>query len=288
MTSLDLDLLRSFVAIVELGGFTRAAERLGRTQSTISLQIKRLEETVGKRLLERDSRQIALTPEGERLLGYARRILQLTEEAREAVSEPEVEGRVRLGTPEDFATHRLPRVLADFARSHPRVALEVHCQLTVLLNEGFERGDFDLVLVKRDPEGPGAGERVWREPLVWTGGTGFDYAQRAGATNLPLVLSPQPCVYRKRALSALDATARPWRIAYTSTSLAGTLAAVEAGLGMTVLPKDMVPAGLRVLGDEAGLPDLADTEIALLRAPRLSPAARRLADHIVHALEAPR
>ncbi|MGP1252979.1 MAG: LysR substrate-binding domain-containing protein [Kiloniellales bacterium] len=286
---LDLDLLRSFVAIVELGGFTRAAERLGRTQSTISLQIKRLEETLGKRLLDRDSRQIALTSDGERLLGYARRILQLTEEAREAVAEPEVEGIVRLGTPEDFATHRLPRVLADFARSHPRVALEVHCQLTVLLNEGFERGDYDLVLVKRDPEGPSSGERVWREPLVWTGGAGFDYGVRGRNSGpLPLVLSPQPCVYRKRALSALDAHGRPWRIAYTSTSLAGTLAVVEAGLGVTVLPKDMVASSLRVLDGESGLPDLADTEIALLRAPGLSPAAQRLADHIVQALEVPR
>lgn len=286
---LDLDLLRSFVAIVELGGFTRAAERLGRTQSTISLQIKRLEETLGKRLLDRDSRQIALTSDGERLLGYARRILQLTEEAREAVAEPEVEGIVRLGTPEDFATHRLPRVLADFARSHPRVALEVHCQLTVLLNEGFERGDYDLVLIKRDPEGPSSGERVWREPLVWTGGAGFDYGVRGRNSGpLPLVLSPQPCVYRKRALSALDAHGRPWRIAYTSTSLAGTLAVVEAGLGVTVLPKDMVASSLRVLDGESRLPDLADTEIALLRAPGLSPAAQRLADHIVQALEVPR
>lgn len=285
---LDLDLLRSFVAIVELGGFTRAAERLGRTQSTISLQIKRLEETLGKRLLDRDSRQIALTSDGERLLGYARRILQLTEEAREAVAEPEVEGLVRLGTPEDFATHRLPRVLADFARSHPRVALEVHCQLTVLLNEGFERGDYDLVLVKRDPEGPSSGERVWREPLVWTGGAGFDYGVRGRSGPLPLVLSPQPCVYRKRALSALDTHGRPWRIAYTSTSLAGTLAVVEAGLGVTVLPKDMVASSLRVLDGESGLPDLADTEIALLRAPGLTPAAQRLADHIVQALEVPR
>ncbi|WP_119165756.1 LysR substrate-binding domain-containing protein [Algihabitans albus] len=288
MAPLDLDILRSFVAIVELGGFTRAAERLGRTQSTISLQIKRLEETLGKRLLDRNSRQIALTTEGERLLGYARRILQLTEEAREAVSEPEVEGVVRLGTPEDFATHRLPRVLADFARGHPRVALEVHCQLTVLLNEGFERGDYDLVLVKRDLEGPSAGERVWREPLVWTGGAGFDYGSAESGSPLPLVLSPQPCVYRKRALSALDANGRPWRIAYTSTSLAGTLAVVEAGLGVTVLPKDMVSSGLRVLDGEGGLPNLADTEIALLRASSLSPAAQRLADHIVQALEVPR
>ncbi len=285
MQTLDLDLLRSFVAIVELGGFTRAAERVGRTQSTISLQIKRLEDGLGKRLLERDGRQVSLTAEGERLLSYARRILALTEEAREALAEPEVEGGVRLGTPEDFATHRLPRVLADFARSHPRVALEVHCQLTVLLLEGFERGDFDLVLVKRDREGPGAGERVWREPLVWSGGSGYAFD---ADQPLPLVLSPQPCVYRKRALEALDRSGRPWRVAYTSTSLAGAIAAVEAGLGVTVLPKDMVPGRLRVLAGETGLPDLADTEIALLRAPNLSPAGARLADHIVHALESPR
>jgi DNA-binding transcriptional LysR family regulator len=293
----DLDLLRTFVAIADNGGFTRAAERVGRTQSTVSLQIKKLEEGLGCRVFEREGGgrggEPRATPEGEILLNYARQILHLSDQARSRIMEPGVEGTVRLGTPEDFATVHLPEILARFARAHPRVALEVNCDFTVNLLDGFGKGLYDLVLFKREPQGragqvhagPAGGVEVWREVLVWAASPRLVVGD---GEPLPLVLAPTPDVYRKRALAALDSAGRPWRIVYTSPSLAGLQAAVGAGLGMTVLPKGMVPSGLVILGgDEHALPKLPDTEMVLYRAPgALSRPAELLAEHIVHSLEA--
>ncbi len=280
----DLNLLRSFAMIVDCGSFTRAAERLGRTQSTISLQIKRLEDELRKPVFERGVRGLQLTPAGEVLLGFARRILDLADEAQARIAAPDMQGTVRLGTPEDFATVHLPDALARFSRSHPRVSLEVRCDFTLNLLDGFARGEFDLVLVKREPQGPEGGVRVWREPLVWADGPAGTGAVSRRDGGLPLVLAPRPDVYRKRALEALEHAGIPWRIVYTSPSLAGILAAVRAGLGVTVLPREMVPDGFRVL--ERDLPALADTEIALYKAPgTLSAAAERLADHLIRSVD---
>jgi DNA-binding transcriptional LysR family regulator len=281
-THLDPDLLRAFVAVVECGGFSPAAERLLRGQSAVSLQIKRLEDRLGVRLLDRGPRHLAVTREGELILDQARRILALNDELLARAREPELEGVVRLGAPEDFATTRLPTLLAEFHRSHPKVALEVTCELTIELLGRFHAGGLDLALVKREPSGPIEGRRVWREPLVWVA------ADRAasGEAVLPLVCSPRPCLHRKRATEALDGIGRRWRIAYSCGSLAGNHAAVRAGLGLAVLPKDQVPADLAILNErEAGLPELQDTEVALLEAPSLAAPARRLREHIVHALE---
>lgn len=281
--TVDLDLLRAFVAVVECNGFSQAAERLLRGQSAVSLQIKRLEERLGVRLLERSPRHVALTAEGELILDHARRMLALNDELLARVREPELAGVVRLGAPEDFATSHLPRVLARFARSHPRVALEMTCELTMEVLDRFHAGGLDLALVKREPSGPISGIRVWREPLVWVAA---DRAVLDGGGPVPLVVSPRPCVYRKRVTDALEAMGRSWRIAYTCGSLAGNHAAVRAGLGLTVLPKDMVPSDLSVLDDPGfGLPELPDTEIALIAAPSLDAPAARLRDAIVRELE---
>lgn len=280
---LDFDLLRAFLHIVESGSFTRAAERIGRTQSTVSLQIKRLEDGLGRRVFDRDGRDLRLTPEGEILLGYARQILTLGDEACARIMEPEVEGVVRLGTPEDFATAHLPNVLARFARAHPRVSLEVHCDFTVHLLDGFSRGLYDLVLLKREPQGPGGGIGIWCEVLEWVASPGL----ALGPGPIPLVLAPVPDVYRKRALQALEAARLPWRIVYTSQSLLGLQAAVRAGLGVTVLPKGMIQPGLIRVSGTHGLPALPATEVVLYRASGSLPrAADLLAEHIVHALEA--
>jgi DNA-binding transcriptional LysR family regulator len=278
----DLDVLRTFVAIVDSGGFTRAAGRVGLTQSTVSLQIRKLERGLGKPVFSRESRTIELTVEGEILLGYARNVLRLTDEVRTRLQEDEVAGTVRLGTPEDFATVHLADVLARFARAHPRVSLEVNCDFTINLLDGFSKGLYDLILFKREPQGVADGLNVWREVLEWVGSPRLS-ASAEGP--LPLVLAPAPDVYRKRAIAVLDAVGRPWRVAFTSPSLAGLQAAVTAGLGITVLPKEMVPSGLRLIGTEFGLPTLPDTEIVLRRAPgALSRAAVLLGDHIVQSL----
>lgn len=283
LTNLDIDLVRTFATIASTGNFTRAAESMHRQQSTISLQVQRLESALGHKLMERTSRSVKLTPEGEEFLSYARRMLDLNDEVVSRLNEPKMHGTVRLGTPEDFATRHLPDVLSRFTQAYPAVALEVTCDLTLNLIEKFRKGAFDLALIKREravSAGQG-GIRVWREPLVWVTSS-RDFS--AGGGPLPLVVSPRPCVYRKRATEALDKSHRPWRIAYTCGSLAGSLAAVKAGLGVTVLPKDMVPSNLHAV-DGKPFPDLKDTEIALLHRERLSIPARRLMEHVIKSLE---
>jgi DNA-binding transcriptional LysR family regulator len=251
-----------------------------RQQSTVSLQIKRLEDALGQRLLERTPRSVDLTPEGEAVLAYAQKILDLNDEVVSLTHEPQMQGVVRLGTPEDFATQHLPDILSRFVQAYPSVALEVTCDLTLNLAQGFRRGQFDIVLLKRERSAVSGGVRVWREPLVWVAGQ-HDYVHGAGP--LPLVVSPEPCVYRKRAVESLERSRRPWRIAYTCASLAGSIAAVRAGLGIAVLPKEMVPDGLHVI-DGDPLPDLKDTEIALLAGSSLRAPVAKLRDHIVRCL----
>lgn len=279
---LDLDLLRTLVTIADTGSFTRAGDQLGRTQSAISLQVKRLEELIGQPVFQRTSRTLRLTGAGEKLLSHARQMLRLNDAALADLLEPEIAGTVRLGVPEDFATAHLADVLAAFTAAHPQVELEVTCDLTLNLLERFQNGDFELVLVKREPGAPRRGVRVWREPLVWVGREG---AMASPDQPVPLVVSPQPCVYRKRAIEALEEAGRRWRIAYTSTSLTGAQAAVRAGLGLTVLPREMVPPSLVSLGQDTGLPPLDETEIALIEGPEVSPTAHLFAEHIIRALE---
>lgn len=274
----DLDVLHTFVSIVENGSFTRAAKRVGRSQPAVSQQIKRLEDGLGKRIFEREAGELQLTPYGEILLNYARQILDLSREAHLRLAEADIAGVVRLGTPEDFATTHLSEILAQFAQAHPLVSLEVHCDYTVNLLDGFSKGLYDLMLFKREPQGFKGGVEVWREVLDWTASPRLVLPEEKP---IPLVLAPVPDVYRKRALAALDAERRPWRIAYTSPSLAGLQAAVQAGLGVTVLPIEMVPAGLVSVTSRLSLPKLADTEIVLYRAPGgLSQAAELLARSI--------
>ena len=282
MRTLDLDLLRCFVTIAEVGSFTAAGERLGRTQSTVSLQVKRLEELLDRRVFDRTPRSLELTDDGKLLLGPARQLLRLNDATIAQIFEPDIAGRVRIGVPEDFATAHLPTVLSAFASAHPLVELEMTCDLTLNLLDRFHEGAFDFVLVKREPTAPLEGTRVWREPLVWVA---RDEKAVADMNVVPLVVSPQPCVYRKRAADALDAVGREWRVAYTSTSLAGSLSAVAEGLGVAVLPREMVPPHLSAIAGSDDLPPLYDTEIALIEAPGLSATAHRLAQHVVAALE---
>jgi DNA-binding transcriptional LysR family regulator len=272
--------LKSFIAIAETGSFSQAGRSVGRTQSALSLQIKNLEQELGCLLFNRTNRKITLTQEGEIFLGYATQIIQLQREVYSRIKEPEITGEIRLGTPEDFASHYLPDVLANFRKNHPQVQLNVACDLTLNLVDGFQQGNFDLILVKRDPQRVKGGSKVWREPLVWAAA---DYYRPEKP--LSLVLSPQPCIYRARALAALDRARKPWYISYTSPSLAGTIAAVKAGFGITVLPANMLPAGIHPILKEIKLPELADAEIALIKCENLSKAGEMLAEHIMHSLE---
>lgn len=276
MREMDLGLLRTFVSVVDAGGFTRAGERVHKTQSTVSQQIRRLEEQVGLPLLDRNSRAVALTDDGERLLGYARRLLALNDEANAVLSGRPAAEVVRLGVPEDYAVERLPRLLADFARANRRLRLDVRCDLSVRLRADVECGDLDIALVKQEPGRPGA-LRAWREPLCWVGPAAEDLHRE---DPLPLVLFPQGCVYRNRAVHELERAGRRWRVAYSSPNHAGVRAAVSGGLGVSVLPHSALPPGARFLGVADGLPSLPETELALL----IGGAARSAGVEMVTAL----
>jgi DNA-binding transcriptional LysR family regulator len=275
---LDLDLLRSFVSVVDAGGFTRAGERVHRTQSTVSQQIRRLEEDMGRSLLHRDGKRVRPTEEGERLLSYARRLLTLAEEARDVVSLPSGDTAVRLGLPEDFGADRLTEMLSEFARSHPDCRLSVRCGTSERMRRAFERGDLDVALFKRDADETG-GAASWREHLRWV--TSRRRPIDARRDQLPLVLFEQGCLYRNRAIHALEVMDRSWNIAYTSPSILGIQAAVSAGLGISLLPEIAILPEHIELPAEAGFPPVTDTALALVAAPGISAAGRRLADALV-------
>jgi DNA-binding transcriptional LysR family regulator len=272
---LDLDLLRSFVSVVDAGGFTRAGERVHRTQSTVSQQIKRLEDAIGRPLLNRNGKRVAPTEEGERLLSYARRILALADEAHQVVARSAGEGVVRLGLPEDFAASRLAQVLAGFARSRQGARLDVRCDLSVRLRDDLDRGELDLILFKRNA-GERGGIACWPERLSWVASRRRRLDVRQDP--VPLIVFPQGCLYRNRAIHALEAAGRTWYIAYSSPNFSGIQAAVSVGLGVSILPQTAILADHRVLGTKDGFAKVPNTELALLAAPDASPATRRLAD----------
>jgi DNA-binding transcriptional LysR family regulator len=278
---LDLDLLRSFVSVVDAGGFTRAGERVHRTQSTVSQQIRRLEEDVGRPLLIRAGKTVTPTEDGERLLSYARRILALAGEARDMLARPQAEGVVRLGIPEDFAAYRLTRLLASFARSHPGLRLDVRADQSVYLRRDLERGEIDLALLKR-AAGEKDGIAVWPERVHWvtskTKPVEIDSA--VAKKSVPLIFFPAGCLYRTRAIHAVETAGRPWHMAYTSSSLSGIQAAVAAGLGLSILPDIAVQAEHRVLTAKDGFAPIDKTEVALVAAPGASPGTLRLADRL--------
>lgn len=255
--------LECFIAVAETGSFTRAAHRVHRTQSAVSQQITKLETQVGKPLFLR-SRHLAVTADGEILLTYAKKIAQLNRDAFDRFKHPELQGEVRFGLPEDFASVFLSDVLTEFASLHPRIMLNIECDLTLNLFDRFKKKEFDLVLVKMNrPEDFPNGLDVWSEALEWVGSKKpgkFDEEQP-----IPLVLSPQPCVYRARAINSLEKMNRRWRIVFSSHSYAGTVAAVKAGMGLTVLPHNMVPDDLQIIRANNYLPGLDDTHISLLK-----------------------
>ncbi|WP_069384102.1 LysR substrate-binding domain-containing protein [Halomonas caseinilytica] len=277
---LDTDVLRSFVAIAESGSFTRAANQVFRTPSALSMQIKRLEETLGQSLFVREARQVRLTPEGEMLLGYSRRLLRLNEEAVTQFLTPSLEGTVRFGTPDDVGSRILPRVLSQFARSHPAVQVDVMVGRSIDLLERLDKGELDLVLATAGNEGFPAdrGEVVHTEPLVWVGREGGVALERSP---LPLAMANHGCAWRRMALSALDESGLAYRIAYISENCAGQEAALLADLAVAPLPRSLVRAPLSILGDESGLPPLGDYHVLLLRSGLSGEATEVLAGHVV-------
>ncbi|AKV07782.1 LysR family transcriptional regulator [Pseudomonas fluorescens NCIMB 11764] len=276
---LDLELLKSFVCVVDEGSFTRAAERVHRTQSTVSQQIRKLEELVGHALLLRDrtGQNISVTEHGELLIHYARRLLALSSEAVEALASDLDLEILRIGVPEDFDARRMAVILAGFNRSRPEARLETVSGMSTDLKQKLATGAIDIALVKREPDS-GPSWAAWPEALVWVKGAGVDSAQGV----LPLALFPQGCIYRQRAIRLLDVAQRPWRVAFGSHSLTGIQAAVASGLGLSVLPASAVLPEHTVCTD---LPELPPTELALIsREGALTGLQRGLVEFLREAL----
>lgn len=277
---LDPDLLRAFAFIAEEGSFTRAAERVGRTQSAVSMQVQRLEALLGQRVLLRGKGgSVSLTPHGRYLLERAREVLALNDEIWRTFRTPQMHGTVRLGTPDDYALRYLPAVLKRFAETHPSVDVEVTCSSSSPLIAKLKAGELDLTLAST-----GHGPTNWPHDVLWRGPLVWVTSERASPHRLdplPVALAAGDCAWRTAALRALDAAGRRYRIAYISETQAGTLTPVVAGLAVTVAPITVVPHGVRVLPPGDTLPALGDVGIMLLKAREArQPLTDALASHI--------
>lgn len=283
----DLDVLRSFVTGIEQGSFAKAADRLGRSTSAVSAQLKKLEDQAGTPLLRKAGRGMALTDAGETLLGYARRLLDLNDEAATAVRGVELEGWVRLGLQEDFGESLLPDVLGRFARAHPKVRIEVRIARNVELLEGVNTGRLDLALAWDAGATSPHVERVREVPMRWIDVAGSTHSPQTRGEPLSLVVLDAPCLVRTAAIDALDRAGVPWRIVFTSASLAGIWAAVAAGLGISVRTPLGLPPSVRALeASETWLPALPMLGLALHRAEaEPTPAVARLATLIMQRLQ---
>ncbi|WP_254019607.1 LysR substrate-binding domain-containing protein, partial [Mesorhizobium escarrei] len=258
--NLEIDLLRCFVAVADTGSFTLAGDVVGRTQSAVSQRVKRLEDMVQRQLFLRDSRALSLTRDGEILLGHARQMLTFNDATVRNFAPRGEQTRVRLGIADDFIPHHLVALLEEFRRRHVGLEVDVQTGMSCGLNRAFDAGEIDLVFAKKDGEAQ-RGRVIWREPLSWITCEGFNYETDEP---LPLVLLPPPCVYRAIAIDTLDKSGRAFRIACTAESIMGVQAAVECGMGVTVLGRSFARSGLVLLSAPGCLPILPYTEITML------------------------
>jgi DNA-binding transcriptional LysR family regulator len=263
--TLDLTALRSFTAVADAGGVTRAAGMLNLTQSAVSMQIKRLEESLGLGLFSRAARQMALTAEGEQLLGFARRMLALNDEALSRLTTASYEGELRLGVPHDIVYPAIPGILKRLAAQYPRMRINLVSSFTVLLRAAFDRGELDVMVTTEDRPGP-HGMELARRDLVWVGAQDGQSWQK-----LPLRLGfKETCFFRAVAQSALTAAQIPWEMAIEAESQQVIEATVAADLAVTARLEDALPPGLSVIEPDGHLPDLGDLGICLYAAPTLT------------------
>ncbi|MBE0692092.1 MAG: LysR family transcriptional regulator [Aquamicrobium sp.] len=280
---LDLDVLRTFVAIAETGSFTLAASSVFRTPSAVSMQIKKLEETLGVSVFSRDARSVSLTQDGEMLMGYARRMLALNREAVSKFIVPDIAGVVRLGSPDDYGERVLPNVLRRFAQTHPSIAVDVTIDMSVNLRRRLAERQLDITLFTVCRNVPADAEILLTEPVVWAGAKGGCAYLREP---LPVSLWEEGCVWRADALEALGREGRDYRVAYMSAHTAGQRAAILADLAVAPLPKSFIGDDIVALGPEEGLPTLSNYNLAMVVASDASAPVLAAAEHIRATFEA--
>jgi len=278
---LDLDQLQSFCAIADCGSFTEAARRVNKTQSAVSMQIKRLEERLGHALLTRDGRSVSLTRHGEALYGRARRMLRVNAEILDYFSDEDLSGSIRFGVPDDYAVRLLPVILSSFQRTHPRIAVDVACLASEQLLDGMRGGRFDLIVFTQGTN-HNFGELFRTEKMHWVASHG---GQALASDPLPLACGPQCCIWRQEAVDALTRTGRDYRIAYTSSNATAITSAVLSDLAVGFLPESALQPGMRIVSDDYGLPRLKDAQIALMRGSHAYGGIYdALANHIVSSM----
>ncbi|MFI0845008.1 LysR substrate-binding domain-containing protein [Mesorhizobium sp. IMUNJ 23232] len=279
---LDLDQLQTFIMIADTGSFTRAADEVHRTQSAVSMQMRRLEERIGKPLFEKEGRLNKLSEEGERLLGYARRLIHLNRETLSAFDDARLEGVIRIGTPDDYADRFLPEIMARFSRSNPKVELTVICEPTPGLVEHIKRGNLDLALVTHH-DTRGQSEVVRREPLLWVSSANHATHEQE---ILPMAFGRPTCIWRRAACDLLDDMNREYRVLFSSFSATVITAAVLSGLAISVLPECALRPGMRVLGEADGFGALPECKIGIMRGHTTRPdLVDALARHISESLD---
>ncbi|MEU6355307.1 LysR substrate-binding domain-containing protein [Streptomyces sp. NPDC047072] len=276
----DPSQLRTFLAVAQTLSFTQAARRLGLRQSTVSQHVRRLEDAAGRQLFTRDTHSVELTEDGEAMLGFARRLLEVHEQATAFFTGTRLRGRLRFGASEDFVLTRLPEILEGFRYDHPEVDLELTVELSGTLHEQLAAGKLDLVLAKRRPEDP-RGELVWHDRLVWIGA---DRLRLDADRAVPLIVYPPPGITRALALEALERQGREWRIVCTSGSLNGLIAAARAGLGVMAHSRGLIPPGLVRVPERAGLPELGTVDFVLVHGQRGPASVRGAADALASAI----
>lgn len=272
--NIDTVSLQCFIAVAETLSFTKAAEQVGRTQSAVSQQISKIETLIGQELVCR-GKSPSLTLEGEIFLNYARRIYALHRELFDRFKEPDLKGEIHFGLPEDFATILLSDVLVEFSRLHPRVILNVECDLTLNLLNDFEKNKYDLILIKNNfDQNEHYGQLISTENVEWVGNL-KRLPELHKDTVIPLVVSPSPCVYRENIIQALENENLKWTMTYSSPSYSGKMAAVRAGLGITAIQKRMIPSDLDII-DYSFLPKLHDIQISLLKSNHINKVGESL------------
>lgn len=275
---LQIDWLRAFLAVVDTGSMTAAAKQVSRSQSAVSMQIKKLEDSVGRPLLNRGSSAITLTPAGYDLLAHARKLMEIHSRALASLHRSGIEGRVTFGVPDDYVMVYLVPALHAFANRYSEVEVTVVCEPSTVLVTKIERGEVDLALVSLDA--PGRGDLLFKEDLIWVGSEPHAAWTRSP---LPIAVHGLSSQLRSTVLSALEAQRREYRVVYNSPNVTGQLAMAESGLAVAVVTRCSQPSGLKALDSRHGLPDLPTVEVVLLRSERSkrSKAVTAMHDHIL-------
>ncbi|RDV29104.1 LysR family transcriptional regulator [Alteromonas aestuariivivens] len=276
MKQLSLDNLRTFVSVIELGGYAKAGELLGRSQPAISLQIKKLEEQTGRKLFTKVGQRHLPSPDGNWLYPKAKEMLAMNDAIFRSLNPAPLSGRLRLGIPNEFASTLLPGLIGEFSKRYPDVSLEVTSALSRDLLAPARRNSFDLILALVNPKQQTDGQRVIEDDMVWVG----DPSHSLVGDNISLVLAPDGCMYRSRVIEQLKQQTRAWKIAYTNADLSGLVAAIQEGLGITALARSSMPSQLTVL-QHPYLPRLGTVDICLFNQDTQHPVvSKTLADFI--------